>query len=272
MSRMFDEVMGLGEFADSSRGSVASSKSGGQVEPKGLDETLEQAETQPLEEDSNSSRQDKKTNEETGETSFAPLILSSSGKPSSFDMVRSERGGGGSGGAAFDDALDGLPSYGPEEEDEDWHYALPMGSLEDVDVGKASKISQLGREESASRGNPFPRKPGAEEEQENEGSTESANTSHSSQDNIKGKTSTTDTKRRLISRNTQGGDRNLPASPRINIKDEPIDEGYDAALLPQNSSRQIKEELEQHEEELRISSVYSVGGGNSFTSSACEFC
>lgn len=185
MSRMFDEVMGLGEFADSSRGSVGSSKSGGQPESKGLDETLEQAESQPLEEDSNSSRQEKKTDEGTGETSFPPLTSSSSEKLSSFNMVRSERGGGGSGGAAFDDALDGLPSYGPEEEDEeDWHYALPMGSLEDVDVGKASKISQLGQENSASQSNPFDQKPEAEEEeQENEGSTESANTSHSSQDN-----------------------------------------------------------------------------------------
>lgn len=182
---MFDEVMGLGEFADSSRGSVSSSKSGGQPESKGLDETLEQGESQPLEEDSNSSRQEKKTDEGTGETSFPPLTSSSSEKLSSFNMVRSERGGGGSGGAAFDDALDGLPSYGPEEEDEeDWHYALPMGSLEDVDVGKASKISQLGQENSASQSNPFDQKPEAEEEeQENEGSTESANTSHSSQDN-----------------------------------------------------------------------------------------
>uniref|UniRef100_A0A3B5MD48 TRASH domain-containing protein n=1 Tax=Xiphophorus couchianus TaxID=32473 RepID=A0A3B5MD48_9TELE len=167
--------MGLGEFADSSRGSVGSSKSGGQPESKGLDETLEQAESQPLEEDSNSSRQEKKTDEGTGETSFPPLTSSSSEKLSSFNMVRSERGGGGSGGAAFDDALDGLPSYGPEEEDEeDWHYALPMGSLEDVDVGKASKISQLGQENSASQSNPFDQKPEVEEEeQENEGSTES---------------------------------------------------------------------------------------------------
>ncbi|XP_068437013.1 zinc finger MYM-type protein 4-like isoform X2 [Clinocottus analis] len=54
--------------------------------------------------------------------------------------------------------------------------------------------------------------------------------------------------------------------PTINIKDEPIDEGYDNALLPQSSIRQIKEELENQEEELRISSVYSVGGGNTFTS------
>lgn len=36
-------------------------------------------------------------------------------------------------------------------------------------------------------------------------------------------------------------------SPPIKIKDEPIDEGYDAALLPQSSIRQIKEELEQQE-------------------------
>lgn len=41
-------------------------------------------------------------------------------------------------------------------------------------------------------------------------------------------------------------DSNPPMSP-VNIKDEPIDEGYDAALLPQSSIRQIKEELEQQE-------------------------
>ncbi|XP_014851193.1 PREDICTED: zinc finger MYM-type protein 4-like isoform X2 [Poecilia mexicana] len=278
MSRMFDEVMGLGEFADSSRGSVGSSKSGGQPESKGLDETLEQGESQPLEEDSNSSRQEKKTDEGTGETSFPPLTSTSSEKPSSFNMVRSERGGGGSGGAAFDDALDGLPSYGPEEEDEeDWHYALPMGSLEDVDVGKASKISQLGQN-SASQSNPFDQKPEAEEEeQENERSTESANTSHSYQDNtlehdkgdggLNQTEETEDSQQEETSGNTQGEDRNPPPSPRINIKDEPIDEGYDAALLPQNSTKQIKEEREQ-EEELRISSVFSVGGGNTFTTSA----
>ncbi|XP_067335983.1 zinc finger MYM-type protein 4 isoform X5 [Channa argus] len=61
-------------------------------------------------------------------------------------------------------------------------------------------------------------------------------------------------------------DSNPPISPSINIKDEPIDEGYDAALLPQSSIRQIKEELEHQEEELRISSVYSVGGASTFVS------
>lgn len=36
-------------------------------------------------------------------------------------------------------------------------------------------------------------------------------------------------------------------TPPVNIKDEPVDEGYDAALLPQPSIKQIKEELESHE-------------------------
>uniref|UniRef100_A0A8D0CYH5 TRASH domain-containing protein n=1 Tax=Sander lucioperca TaxID=283035 RepID=A0A8D0CYH5_SANLU len=46
-------------------------------------------------------------------------------------------------------------------------------------------------------------------------------------------------------------DSNPPMSPSINIKDEPIDEGYDAALLPQSSIRQIKEELEHQEVGVR---------------------
>lgn len=45
---------------------------------------------------------------------------------------------------------------------------------------------------------------------------------------------------------------NPPLSAPINIKDEPIDEGYDAALLPQSSVKQIKEELE-HQEVLGVS-------------------
>lgn len=42
-------------------------------------------------------------------------------------------------------------------------------------------------------------------------------------------------------------DSNPPTSPTVNIKEEPVDEGYDAALLPQSSIRQIKEELEHQE-------------------------
>ncbi len=184
---MFDEVMGLGDFADSSRGSATSSRSGGQDETKGVDETSGQGEHQPVEEeDSNSSRQEEKMDEGMGESSFPRISSPSSHRHSSFTMGTNEGGGGGgSGGAAFDDALDGLPSYGPEEEDdEDWHFALPMGTLEDVHVGKGNrKRSQQGVGNNVPRGDPFACQPREEEEeQEREGSSGSANTSHSSQD------------------------------------------------------------------------------------------
>ncbi|XP_022057327.2 zinc finger MYM-type protein 4 isoform X4 [Acanthochromis polyacanthus] len=282
MSRVFDEVMGLGEFADSSLGSATSSKSGGQDDPKAVDETSGQGEEQQPaeEEDSNSSRLEEKMDEGVGDSSFPRIASSSSEKPSSFNMGTNEVGGGGSGGAAFDDALDGLPSFGQEEEEEDWHFALPMGTLEDVDVSKANrKISQPGQENSVAQGDAFPPEPREEEEEEEEqeraGSQASANTSHSSQDHTPDNSrdeevlnqteETEDSQQGETSEAAPMEDSNPPASPAVNIKDEPIDEGYDAALLPQNSIRQIKEELEHQEEELRISSVYSVGGGNTFT-------
>ncbi|XP_019129180.2 zinc finger MYM-type protein 4-like isoform X3 [Larimichthys crocea] len=421
LSRVFDEVMGLGDFADSSRGSASSSRSGGQGEGvKGEDEILGQEEQQPVEEeDSNGSGQEEKMDEGTGEPSFPRVPTPSSERRSSFTLGNNEGGGGGgagrSGGAAFDDAVDGL------EDDEDWHFALPMGSLEDVPMGKANR-AQPGVGNNATQDDPFANQPREEEEEEQdrEGSSGSANTSHSSQDRSpdnsqescmnteeselhteqvkselekdsdqlrrnedlvprRGATSVawmwfgyeksdTDQKTALCkiccrpvpttnsntsnlfyhlrknhvkqydecqriraskvqskaqnyphtltsqeesasatpddketrkwketdeatsspkdspegvpsqaeeTEDSQPGERSEAApledsnpqmSPPINIKDEPIDEGYDAALLPQSSIRQIKEELEHQEEELRISSVYSVGGGTNFAS------
>lgn len=186
--------MGLGEFADSSRGSATSSKSGGQDESKGVDETSEQGVHQQVEEDSNSSRLEEKMEE--GESSFPRISSPSSGRRSSFTMG-TDKGGGGSGGAAFDDALDGLPSFGTEEDDEDWHFALPMGSLEDIDVAKTNRnISQSGEENSGIQGNSFAREQREEEEElDQERSSGSANTSHSSQehtpDNSQGKSAYT---------------------------------------------------------------------------------
>ncbi|XP_029315832.1 zinc finger MYM-type protein 4 isoform X2 [Cottoperca gobio] len=278
LSRVFDKVMGLGDFADSSRGSANSSRSGGQDETKGVDETSGQGEHQPVEEDnSNCSRQEENMDEGVGEPSFPRISSPSAVRHSSFTMGTNE--GGGSGGAAFDDAQDGLPSFGPgEEEDEDWHFALPMGTLEDVNVAKANrKTGQPAAGSNATKDKAFPQQPREEEEdddddedEDDDGSTESANTSHSSQDH------TPDNSRDggvlNQTEDSQEGERSEAAPmedsspPTINIKDEPIDEGYDAALLPQSSIRQIKEELEHQEEELRISSVYSVSGGNTFTS------
>lgn len=173
MSRVFDEVMGLGEFADSSRGSVSSSKSSDPIEQKELDETSGHGESQPMEEDSSCRKQEEKVKEEAGD----------SDKHSSLQMMTSKRGSGGSGGAASDDALDGLPAFEPEE-DENWHYALPLGTA--GDAAKAnSKTSQCTQDNTSTKKDCFPRKPGEDEEgeQEREASQVSANTSHSSQDN-----------------------------------------------------------------------------------------
>lgn len=175
--------MGLGDFADSSRGSASSSRSGGQGEGvKGEDEILGQEEQQPVEEeDSNGSGQEEKMDEGTGEPSFPRVPTPSSERRSSFTLGNNEGGGGGgagrSGGAAFDDAVDGL------EDDEDWHFALPMGSLEDVPMGKANR-TQPGVGNNATQDDPFANQPREEEEEEQdrEGSSGSANTSHSSQD------------------------------------------------------------------------------------------
>lgn len=188
---MFDEVMGLGHFADSSRGSATSSKSGGQDESKGVDKTSGHEEQQPIEEDdSNGSRQDEKMDEGMGESLFPRVSSTSSDRHSLFTMGANEGGGAGrSGGAAFDDALDGM------DDDEDWHFALPMDNLDDVPVGEAnSKRRQTGVDNKLTRGSPFAHQPRREEdeedddeeeedaEQEREGSSESTNTSHSSQD------------------------------------------------------------------------------------------
>lgn len=181
---MFDEVMGLGDFADSSRGSATSSKSGGQEETRGVFKNSEQGERnqEEEEEDSSGSRQEDKMDEGTGESSYPRISSPTSDGHSLFTMGTSEGGGAGrSGGAAFDDALDGL------EDDEDWHFALPMGSLEeDAHMGETnSKRSQPRVGNSITRGSPFSHQPREEEEeeQEREGSSGSANTSHSSQGN-----------------------------------------------------------------------------------------
>ncbi|KAM8914597.1 zinc finger MYM-type protein 4-like [Spinachia spinachia] len=288
LSRVFDEVMGLGDFADSSRGSASSSQSGGRDEAKGGDEILGQAECQPVEEeDSNSSSKEEKVDKGAGESSLPCAFSPSTVQPSLFSVGTKERGGGGE--AACDDALDGLPAFGPEveekdeveeeEDDEDWQIALPIDSLEDAKVGNAKrKAAQEGAANNTTPGEPSVGQPieeKGEEDQERGGSTGSANTSHSSKDHtldnsqddgVLNQTKETE--------DSQEGDRseaapiedsNPASSSTINIKDEPIDEGYDKALLPQSSIRQIKEELENQEEELRISSVYSVGGGSTFT-------
>ncbi|KAA0710947.1 Zinc finger MYM-type protein 4 [Triplophysa tibetana] len=65
-----------------------------------------------------------------------------------------------------------------------------------------------------------------------------------------------------------GPDKETHFPPVIQIKDEPIDEDYDKALIPQSDTSNVKQEVNENEasslsDELRISSVFSVSGNNS---------
>lgn len=188
--------MGLGDFADSSRGSATSSKSGSpEDETKEGDKNLAQEEHQIIdedEEDSKGGRPEEKIDEELEELSLPHVSSTSSERHSLFTMrTKKAEGAGKSGGAAFDDAVDGM------EDDEDWHFALPMGSMEDDQMG--SKRPQTRSTSNLSRRKPFSHQSRAEEDEEEDeemtqdrdGSTES-NTSHSSQEhtpeNSRGKT------------------------------------------------------------------------------------
>lgn len=173
---MFDEVMGLGQFADSSRGSVTSSKSGEQDEPTREDKSSGPA---AEEDESNGSGQEEKMEEEAVEPPL-PRPSSTSSEQRSLFTIRTNdgEGAGRSGGAAFDDAVDGM------EDDEDWHFALPVGTLDEVFVDEANgQKRQSGQERSTKRENSFPYQSteDQEDEREREGSSESPDTSHSSQ-------------------------------------------------------------------------------------------
>lgn len=185
--------MGLGQFADSSRGSVTSSKSGepdeatridkssGQKNPQqaAAEEEEEEEDEEEEEEESNGSRQEEKMEEGTGEPPLPRTSPTSSEQHSLFTMRTNDgEGSGRSGGAAFDDAVDGM------EDDEDWHFALPVGTLDEVCVDEANgQKRQSGQERSSHQENPFAYQSTEEQEdeQEREPSSESPDTSHSSQ-------------------------------------------------------------------------------------------
>lgn len=171
--------MGLGPYADSSRGSVTSSKSGDQDEATGIDKSPGQVNALQPEDESNGSRQEEKMEEGSGEVLLPHTSPPSSDQPSLFIMRASDgEGTGRRGGAAFDDAVDGM------EDDEDWHFALPSGTLNDARAGDANgKKRQPGLERSSNPENCFASRSrkDQEDEQEKERSSESPDTSHSSQ-------------------------------------------------------------------------------------------
>ncbi|KAK0132547.1 Zinc finger MYM-type protein 4 [Merluccius polli] len=201
------------------------------------------------------------------------------------DLAEANRSEGMSGG--MDEVLEGVPAYPAveeEEEDEDWQFTLPKGTLEDDDDDDDMDRTQPTEESQRS---------GIDQEFEKVVQLEKASgpANHSSPVSSDGATVeqskepeanqvekivytqrdwdvSSDVKEEveLISKEPAEAPPQGTASdaPILSIKDEPVDEGYDAALLPQSSISKIKEELEHKEEELRISSVFSFRGGNAF--------
>lgn len=171
--------MGLGPYADSSRDSVTSSKSGDQEEATGIDKSPGQVNPLQPEDESNGSRQEEKMEEGSGEELIPHTSPPSSDQPSLFIMRANDgEGTGRCGGAAFDDAVDGM------EDDEDWHFALPSGTLGDARADDANgKKRPPGLERSSNPENCFAShsRKDQEDEQEKERSSESPDTSHSSQ-------------------------------------------------------------------------------------------
>lgn len=242
MSRIFDEVMGLGDFADSSRGSGSSSKSG-------QDESKVGEKGQPLgEEDSNCSKREEKMEEDVDE--LFPTIASFSSEPS-FTAAASA----GSGGAALDNAMDAPPPCGVDDDEDDWDFTFPLKNTQSKG-GKSETQSETFAGDSR-------------EVEDNEGSSSVTTPSSAQREDentreVADRSSDTEDSQQEQPQTAPPDNTVAPLSPNVTIKDEPIDEGYDAALLPQNSVKHIKEELEHEEEELRISSVFSVGGSSAF--------
>nr|XP_046164772.1 zinc finger MYM-type protein 4-like [Oncorhynchus gorbuscha] len=192
-----------------------------------------------------------------------------------------------------EDELDGVPVFGADDEEEEWDIALPKVALGDVESDRESGGRPAGspdtrRAETQDDKNSTDRfldavslsniRTASEVASQMQGESHlSTNLSQSpSPDNsldgvrqnrsIAGGSSRQERSESVFQNPVVGDRERPPISPPMNIKDEPIDEGYDCALLP--STRGIKEELDNTapEEVLRISSVFSVSGGNAYGS------
>uniref|UniRef100_A0A8C1GIL8 Si:ch211-266o15.1 n=1 Tax=Cyprinus carpio TaxID=7962 RepID=A0A8C1GIL8_CYPCA len=160
-----------------------------------------------------------------------------------------------SSGQPVDDELDGLPVFGTDEDDWEIDSSFAQKALEQMEKICDDKNEEiLTTEESSSSIN------GSVEMEE-----ERAKISEGTPCFLQPEPASENT------------DRETSYSPVIQIKDEPIDEEYDKALMPSDMSR-IKQELDSSEnneneassasDELRISSVFSVSGNSSDAVSA----
>ncbi|CAB1335414.1 unnamed protein product [Coregonus sp. 'balchen'] len=131
-----------------------------------------------------------------------------------------------------EEELDGVPVFGVDEEEE-WNIALPKMALGDVESDRESA------------GRPDTRH--AETQDDDQNST----------DRFLDAVSLSNRSENVFQNPAVVDREEPPISPLMNIKDEPIDEGYDCALLP--STRSIKEELDntapEHDSAVTVVSI-----------------
>uniref|UniRef100_A0A8C1XPZ8 Si:ch211-266o15.1 n=1 Tax=Cyprinus carpio TaxID=7962 RepID=A0A8C1XPZ8_CYPCA len=177
-------------------------------------------------------------------------------KSSELEIKTSADQGESSSGQPVDDELDGLPVFGTDEDDWEIDSSFAQKALEQMERNSDDK----------------------NESQDGVPTSENSSSINGS--------SEMDEERAKVSEDTplqseppsECTDRETSYSPVIRIKDEPIDEEYDKALMPQSDMSRIKQELDGSEnneneassasDELRISSVFSVSGNSSDAVSA----
>ncbi|CAL8271511.1 unnamed protein product [Merluccius merluccius] len=185
-------------------------------------------------------------------------------------LAEANRSEGMSGG--MDEVLEGVPAYPAveeEEEDEDWQFTLPKGTLEDDDDDDMDRTQPT--EES--------QRSGIDQEFEKVVQLEKASgpANHSSPVSSDGaiveqsKEPEANQVEKISKEPAEAPPQGTASdAPILSIKDEPVDEGYDAALLPQSSISKIKEELEHKEILVKGQTAFQRKGATQlFCSTVC---
>ncbi|KAI2654206.1 Zinc finger MYM-type protein 4 [Labeo rohita] len=199
---------------------------------------------------------------------------------SELEVKTSADQGESSSGQPVDDELDGLPVFGTDEDDWEIDSSFAQKALEQMESDDKNE-SQDGVPTSEENSSSINGSVEMDEERakvsEDTPVTPSSDTIIDIQDvqsELRIESSRSDA---ILQPDppSESADRETSYSPVIQIKDEPVDEEYDKALMPQSDMSRIKQELENNEneassasDELRISSVFSVSGNSSDAVSA----
>ncbi|XP_059374636.1 zinc finger MYM-type protein 4-like isoform X1 [Carassius carassius] len=205
---------------------------------------------------------------------------------SELEIKTSADQGESSSGQPVDDELDGLPVFGTDEDDWEIDSSFAQKALEQMEKNSDDKNESQDRvpTSGADAENISSINGSSEMDEERPKVSEDTPVTPLSdtiidiqdvQSELRIESSRSDANPELPS---ECAGRETSYSPVISIKDEPIDEEYDKALMPESDMSRVKQELDSSEnneneacsasDELRISSVFSVSGNSSDAVSA----